>query len=80
MNPTAPTHNSWRPPQFLRDMSEQQHTDVRDKYHIITEGNEIPPPINNFRDMKLPEPILAYLEAKGIKRPTPIQIQGIPTA
>jgi ATP-dependent RNA helicase DDX41 len=30
--------------------------------------------------MKVPKPILDYLQAKGIKRPTPIQMQGIPTA
>ena len=30
--------------------------------------------------MKIPSPILDYLATKGILRPTPIQIQGIPTA
>jgi len=30
--------------------------------------------------MKLPPPLLAHLESKGIKRPTPIQMQGLPTA
>lgn len=30
--------------------------------------------------MKIPQPILDYLTAKGISRPTPIQMQGIPTA
>lgn len=30
--------------------------------------------------MKIPAPILSYLRSKGIKKPTPIQIQGIPTA
>lgn len=30
--------------------------------------------------MKLPDPMLAALEAKGIKRPTPIQVQGVPVA
>jgi ATP-dependent RNA helicase DDX41 len=61
-------------------MSDLEHLAVREKYHIITEGEDIPPPITNFTDMKIPQPILAYLQAKGIKRPTPIQIQGIPTA
>lgn len=32
------------------------------------------------QDMKIPKPILNYLEAKGIKRPTPIQMQGLPAA
>ncbi|GFZ50868.1 ATP-dependent RNA helicase DBP2 [Saitozyma sp. JCM 24511] len=77
---TESLKTSWRPPRFLRDMSETQHQEVRDKHHIIAEGEDIPPPIDNFTDMKVPKPILDYLQAKGIKRPTPIQMQGIPTA
>jgi len=42
------------------------------------EGEGVPPPIRNFRDMKFPAPILDALAAKGITRPTPIQIQGLP--
>jgi len=61
-------------------MEEIQHLAVREKHHIITEGDDIPPPIANFRDMKIPPPILDYLEKKGISKPTPIQVQGIPTA
>jgi len=30
--------------------------------------------------MKIPKPLLDYLKAKGIKKPTPIQMQGLPTA
>lgn len=30
--------------------------------------------------MKLPPPIIKYLKGKKILKPTPIQIQGIPTA
>lgn len=30
--------------------------------------------------MKIPRPLLDYLKNKGIKKPTPIQMQGIPTA
>ncbi|KAK1927172.1 P-loop containing nucleoside triphosphate hydrolase protein [Papiliotrema laurentii] len=77
---TESLKTSWRPPRFIREMSDLEHLAVRGKYHIITEGEDIPPPITNFTDMKIPQPILAYLQAKGIKRPTPIQIQGIPTA
>jgi hypothetical protein len=33
-----------------------------------------------FADMRLPAPILAALKAKGIERPTPIQVQGLPVA
>ena len=32
----------------------------------------------NFADMKFPPAVLAWLDGKGIKRPTPIQLQGLP--
>jgi len=30
--------------------------------------------------MRIPFPILAYLKSKGISKPTPIQVQGLPVA
>ena len=69
----------WKPPVHIRHATEDAHQDVRDKYHIITEGPNLLPPILTFKDMRFPDPILRQLESKGIKRPTPIQIQGLPT-
>lgn len=37
------------------------------------QGEKVPPPIKSFREMKLPDAMLAALDEKGIKRPTPIQ-------
>ncbi len=68
----------WKPPLKIRRLSEDEHQDVRDKYHIICDGHNLLPPIMAFKDMKLPPAILKHLEAKGIKRPTPIQVQGMP--
>ena len=68
----------WKPPVRIRHASEDEHQDVRDKYHIITEGPNLLPPILTFKDMRFPDPILKQLDSKGIKRPTPIQIQGLP--
>ena len=62
----------------IRHASEDEHQEVRDKYHIITEGVNLLPPILAFKDMRFPDPVLKQLESKGIKRPTPIQIQGLP--
>ena len=73
-------HVRWRPPRFVSDLGEAEHQMTREKHHILIEGDDLPPPIQHFADMKIPKPILAYLTTKGIKRPTPIQIQGIPTA
>ncbi|BGP30410.1 DEAD-box ATP-dependent RNA helicase 35 [Rhodotorula toruloides] len=71
---------TWRPPHYIRGKSEEEHDAVRDKFHILVSGDDIPPPIPNFRDMKLPKPLLEYLKKKKISAPTPIQLQGLPIA
>lgn len=92
------THR-WKPPRYIRDRTEEQHRRLREKYHIIVEGDDIPPPIEHFevsvsfvsyddrtrvisspQDMKIPRPMLQFLKSKKITTPTPIQLQGIPTA
>ena len=77
---TESLKTTWTPPRHIREMSEEQVTAIRQKYHIDVEGENIPPAIKNFRDMKLPKPVLDYLKNKGIKMPTPIQMQGLPVA
>jgi superfamily II DNA/RNA helicase len=47
----------------------------RKKWHILVEGERIPPPIKNFKDMRFPEPVLDALQKKGINKPTPIQVR-----
>ena len=42
-------------------------------------GLLLSPPLNN-QEMKMPAAVLRVLESKGIKKPTPIQIQGLPVA
>ena len=66
------------PPLKVRRRTEDQHQELRDRYHIICEGNALPPPLLAFEDMRFPDAILRQLTNKGIKRPTPIQIQGLP--
>jgi ATP-dependent RNA helicase DDX41 len=45
---TESLRTTWRPPKFIRDMSDMDHDIVRSENHIITEGLRIPPPITNF--------------------------------
>ncbi|KAJ7684804.1 P-loop containing nucleoside triphosphate hydrolase protein [Mycena polygramma] len=71
---------SWRAPRYIRERTNEQHQKVRDKYHILVDGEDVPPPIEHFVDMKIPEPILQYLKSNRIITPTPIQLQGIPAA
>jgi ATP-dependent RNA helicase DDX41 len=76
---TEPMKTTWRPFPSYRRKSEAENDDVRKKLHIIVEGEDVPPPIKKFKDMRLPDAVLKALQAKGIQRPTPIQVQGIPT-
>ncbi|OJA11600.1 hypothetical protein AZE42_01960 [Rhizopogon vesiculosus] len=77
---TDSLQTSWRPPKYIRARTEEQHRRLREKYHIIVDGEDIPPPIEHFADMKIPESMLHFLKSKKITTPTPIQLQGIPTA
>ncbi|XP_025406333.1 ATP-dependent RNA helicase abstrakt [Sipha flava] len=74
-----PIKTSWTPPRYILSMPDARHENLRHKLRILVEGDEIPPPLRHFREMKLNKGIMAGLAQKGIKKPTPIQIQGIPT-
>ncbi|CAA7270159.1 unnamed protein product [Cyclocybe aegerita] len=75
-----PLKTSWRPPRYIRERKPEEDNRLREKYHILVEGDDIPPPIEHFSDMKIPEPIVEHLRSKRIVNPTPIQLQGIPVA
>ena len=66
----------WKPPAHIRGLTETQKEALRDQWHIIVEGEDIPAPIKTFKEMKFPKPVIDELNRKGITRPTPIQIQG----
>jgi ATP-dependent RNA helicase DDX41 len=75
---TEPMKTTWIPPKYIRDISESSHEMTRKKWHILVEGDDCPPPIRSFKDMKVPACIVDALQKKGINRPTPIQVQAIP--
>ncbi|THV08087.1 P-loop containing nucleoside triphosphate hydrolase protein [Dendrothele bispora CBS 962.96] len=77
---TESLKTSWRPPKYIQERSSEDHRKLREKHHIIAEGEDIPPPIEHFSDMKIPQSILDHLRSKRITSPTPIQLQGIPVA
>lgn len=76
---TKSLKTGWRPPRYIREASDSRHERIRKKWHILTEGDDIPPPVKMFKEMKFPRAILDALKKKGITKPTPIQVQGIPT-
>ncbi|KAG5618720.1 hypothetical protein H5410_018544 [Solanum commersonii] len=75
---TEPLLTGWKPPLAIRWMSKKACDAILKQWHIIVDGEDIPPPIKNFKEMRFPEPILKKLKAKGIIQPTPIQVQGLP--
>ncbi|EXB44197.1 DEAD-box ATP-dependent RNA helicase 35 [Morus notabilis] len=75
---TDPLPTGWKPPLPIRRMSKKQCDLIRKQWHIIADGEDIPPPIKNFKDMRFPELVLKKFKAKGIVQPIPIQEQGLP--
>jgi ATP-dependent RNA helicase DDX41 len=77
---TESIKTDWRPLRRVRALTAADQIALRGKWHILVEGEDVPPPCGSFEDMRLPMPIIEALSAKGIKRPTPIQTQGLPVA
>ncbi|CAN6247185.1 unnamed protein product [Urochloa humidicola] len=75
---TEPIRTGWKPPLRLRRMPLAKANELRRKWHIIVDGDDVPPPARDFRDLRLPEPMLRKLRERGIVQPTPIQVQGLP--
>jgi hypothetical protein len=75
-----PMPSSWTVPRYILDQGPEEWQKVRNEWHMEVEGNHIPPAMKRFVDMKFPLPIIQYLNQKGIKKPTPIQMQGLPVA
>ncbi|KAL6570023.1 hypothetical protein OROMI_014537 [Orobanche minor] len=67
----------WKPPLAIRSLSRKACETIRKIHGILIDGEDIPPPINNFEDMRIPEPFLRKFEEKGIVLPTPIQVQAL---
>eukprot|EP00188_Purpureofilum_apyrenoidigerum_P001003 Plantae.Rhodophyta-Purpureofilum_apyrenoidigerum.ctg15111.p1 GENE.Plantae.Rhodophyta-Purpureofilum_apyrenoidigerum.ctg15111~~Plantae.Rhodophyta-Purpureofilum_apyrenoidigerum.ctg15111.p1 ORF type:complete len:634 (+),score=148.45 Plantae.Rhodophyta-Purpureofilum_apyrenoidigerum.ctg15111:90-1991(+) len=77
---TEPMKTMWQPPRYISEISDSKLQKVRDKFNILVEGESIPPPLTTFREMKFPACILRALKLKGIFKPSPIQVQGLPVA
>jgi len=77
---TSPIRRGWTAPSSVLAMGERRHERVRQKYNILVDGADVPPPLKTFADMKIPACMIEALKAKGITKPSPIQMQGIPAA
>ena len=56
---------TWTAPKYILKQPESVHENIRSKWHILVEGDDCPPPIKSFKEMKIPDCILATLEQKG---------------
>ncbi|KAJ2714350.1 hypothetical protein H4R19_001773, partial [Coemansia spiralis] len=75
---SEPMRTNWRPLPRHRALSREEAIARRKLQHILVEGEDVPPPLFTFKSMRFPQPVLAYLAAKGIVQPSPIQMQGLP--
>jgi len=75
---TTSAGTSWRAPKYILARDEEHSDAMRAKWHIEVDGEDIAPPITNFAGMKYHKAIVAHLTGKGITRPTPVQMQGLP--
>jgi len=73
-----PIKTGWQPPQAILALPDEWRWRVRKRLHILVEGEDLPPPVKTFQDMKFPISLLKALKKKGITKPSPIQIQGLP--
>ncbi len=70
---------NWIYPKEYQKLSKEQINEILNLFSLKTEGENIPPPISNFKSMKFPQSILKCLTKENIFYPTPIQMIGIPS-
>lgn len=77
---TEPLKTTWRPPRYTIEWNHEKREAIRRKNYIMVEGENVPPPLTTYCEMKLPQSILQAMKNSGIHKPTPIQMQGLPVA
>eukprot|EP00755_Sulcionema_specki_P032869 Sspe_Gene.99630::Locus_73322_Transcript_1_1_Confidence_1.000_Length_2073::g.99630::m.99630/K13116/DDX41, ABS; ATP-dependent RNA helicase DDX41 len=70
--------STWHPPGYVRDMTHEEATRIRQKKNIIVEGNDVCNPCLKFQDLRFPPALISALREKHIIEPTPIQQQALP--
>jgi len=75
---TEPIKTSWTPPRYILSMPKARHHRVWKKYCIDVDGEDPPPPLKSFQDMKFHPAVISGLLKKDINKPSPIQMAGIP--
>lgn len=73
-----PIETGWRAPKYIQAISREEADKVREKNRILVDGEDVCAPIETFEEMRFPKAIIKAMKKKGIKTPSPIQMQGIP--
>ncbi|XP_067941903.1 probable ATP-dependent RNA helicase DDX41 isoform X2 [Watersipora subatra] len=76
---TEPIKTGWRAPRYIQERSEEKHAKIREKHCIQTQGEDLPPICQTFQECKFPRSVIHALKKKDILKPSPIQMQGLPT-
>lgn len=74
----AAMKTTWKPPSSVLNRSQEENDEIRRRWRILVDGENIPPPITWFENMRFPKAIIRGLNDKSIYKPTPIQLQAIP--
>ena len=71
-------HYSWKPPRNIRKHTKEEFAALRQEMHVEVTGNNIPPIVPQFHQMRLPKYVMEVLKSMNITKPTSIQMQCIP--
>jgi ATP-dependent RNA helicase DDX41 len=78
---TSRMPSTWRPPRLLDNVTDDVMNALREHHLIDVDGLDIPPLAERFEDLRLPEALTRHLVVDmRIRKPTPIQMQGLPVA
>ncbi|KAI0980877.1 hypothetical protein GJ496_001741 [Pomphorhynchus laevis] len=75
---TEAIKTSWSVPRVILELDQHYIDNIRRKLNIQIEGIDPPPLCLRFEHLNLPKAVLKALMEKGIEKPTPIQMQGLP--
>ncbi|XP_046359040.2 probable ATP-dependent RNA helicase DDX23 [Haliotis rufescens] len=62
----------------LEDMSQRDWLTFKTDHKIRCKGEGIPCPLRSWNDLSVPKLIREFIDKRGYKKPTPIQMQSIP--
>ena len=75
---TDPIETGWKPPLHLCRMPVAKANKLRRKWHIVVDGDDVPPPARDFRDLRLRSPCCGSCARGASSSPHPSRCRGCP--